>query len=70
MPAKTETKAVGFKIACPHCGDSDEVNVNVKDLNIYCYACSEDISREQLEQQAAEIARLLRWLDAAGREEG
>jgi hypothetical protein len=69
MPATTPK--AGFSIPCPRCGcaPDDEgdggLNVRLSDLAVLCPGCDEVITRADFERLAAEVGRLLRWLDAA-----
>jgi hypothetical protein len=72
MPTATKAaEATGYLIPCPRCGalpddDGDGgLNVRLADLSVRCPSCDEEVTREDLGRLAAEVGRLLRWLDAA-----
>lgn len=65
MPA-TVPKTV-FRCACPHCGALEGLVIRAHSLAIECTECSEDVSREALQEIAIDVNRLIRWLDAAER---
>jgi hypothetical protein len=69
MAAATTSKAAGWRIPCPNCGAvaDDEGDgglcVQISNMRVLCPGCDSEVTREDLERLAAEVGRLLRWLD-------
>lgn len=71
MATASKSKATGFQVWCPHCGDREaSVVLDLNDLTlIECSSCSETFSPgEALELAQAEArrwARVVSWIEMA-----
>ena len=63
MPAKP-TPGSFPTIRCPSCGEP-ELAVQVAELALVCTSCGEQVTKQQIDAQVSEWARLARWIDAA-----
>jgi uncharacterized protein (DUF983 family) len=63
----TATKARGWQIPCPHCGDLPDggLLIELVDVVVRCPACGAEVTRADLELLIDDARRLITWLDAA-----
>lgn len=65
MATATKSTNVFAGLRCPHCGESESLNVKVEDLTLVCTSCEDEITHAEVKEVVDKWIRLFNWLDMA-----